>query len=376
VITVSLVAGEAPTRIAWHVRTDHDRDHLIAFDTVSGAPPAPPDRADVGALLAVFRAMNFRQALHVDGPVSWSLLARLEEWMDAWARWRPDLYEVVPVTAAEVIDDRADGAGALAGTAVVAFSGGVDATYATAAHATASVGRRSQHIAAAVLIQGFDIPLDDADGFDAALHGATAITDELGVDLVAVRTNWRDVCLDWEMEFGVALAAVLHHFSDRATMALVADDNPYDAFHVPWGTNPVSQHWLASNRFAMAGVGGGLGRADKCRFIGRWASVREHVRVCWEGPTPGRNCQRCEKCIRTNLAFIAAGIGEISSLGVVDPSTIGSLQVRSAAAVALWDDLLGYLDQFDEPLRAAVVDMVRRAHDRFPDLARPAVLDA
>ena len=118
-ITVTLRPVTDPSRVEWHVRTDHDRDHVIAYETVLGEPPAAPDRADAGAILAIARAMNFRQALHVDGPVSWSLLAGIEEWMDAWARWRPDLYEVVPITAEEVIDDRPEGAGELAGRAVV-----------------------------------------------------------------------------------------------------------------------------------------------------------------------------------------------------------------------------------------------------------------
>ena len=46
-----------------------------------------------------------------------SLLANLEEWMDAWARWRPDLYEVVPITAEEVVDDRAEGGADVLGVA-------------------------------------------------------------------------------------------------------------------------------------------------------------------------------------------------------------------------------------------------------------------
>lgn len=375
-ITVTLREASDPSRVEWHVDTDHDRAHVIAYETIAGTPPARPDRWDAGAILAIARAMNFRQALHIAGPVSWSLLANLEEWMDAWSRWRPDLYAVVPVTADEVVDDRAEGAGALAGVAVAAFSGGVDGTYATAAHATGALGLRSRSIAGAVLVHGFDVPLADEDGFRAALDGAAAMTDELGVPLVAVRTNWQDVCLDWEMEFGIALAAVLHHFTDRASGAVVADDNPYEGVHLPWGTNPVSQPWLASNRFRMTGAGGGIGRADKCAFIGRWASVREHVRVCWEGPQPGRNCQRCEKCIRTNLAFQAAGLGEIPALGAVDLDLLGQIRVRSKAAVPLWDDLLGRLDHFEPDLRVEVIAAVRRAHDAFPQVPRPAALDA
>lgn len=374
-ITVRLLPVRDPSRVEWHVATDHDREHVIAYETVHGEPPAPPDRADVGAILALARAMNFRQDLHVAGPVSWSLLANLEELVDVWTRWRPDLYGRIAITAEEVLDDRHDGPGPFATRAAAAFSGGVDGTYAVASHVAGLLGRRQLDVAAAVLVHGFDVPLAATDGWAAALAGARAMTEDLGVPLVAIRTNWKDVCLDWEMEFGMALAAVLQHFTDRAGVALVADDNPYEGVHLPWGTNPISQRFLGSNRMRTVGSGGGVGRTDKCRAIGRWPAVREHVRVCWEGPDPGRNCQRCEKCIRTNLAFVAAGVGEVPALGRSDVGRLRQLEVRSSAAVPLWDDIVANLDAFPADQATELLAFARRAHDRFPHLVRPARLD-
>lgn len=72
-------------------------------------------------------------------------------------------------------------------------------------------GRRTLQVTAAVLAGGFDIRLDDEVGLAAAIDGARAITAELGVPLVAMRTNWQAVAdPDWEMTFAPRAAAVLH----------------------------------------------------------------------------------------------------------------------------------------------------------------------
>ena len=91
-----------------------------------------------------------------------------------------------------------------------------------------------------------------------------------------------------QMTFGVAVAAVLHLFTDRAGVALMAADNTYDRFVVPWGSNPVTSPMLASERMRLALAGGGTSRTEKCRVIGGHQSVREHRRVCGAGDRRGQ----------------------------------------------------------------------------------------
>lgn len=364
-IRVSQRPGSEPGRIAWRVRTDHDVDHLLVLETLAGEPPPVPDRLDTAALAVVTRAMNFRQDLHLEGPVSWSLLAGLEEWMDTWVTWLPELYGTIAITAEEVVDDRGDGLGSLGDAAVVAFSGGVDGTYAAWAHQAGQLGHRSRRLAGAVLVQGFDIPVEDDDGFALAVRSAQAILDELGVPLVAVRTNWRDVCVDWQMSFGIALASVLHHFTDRAGAGIIAADSSYSTFHLPWGTNPVSQPMLASRRFALLDAGGALGRTAKCAAIGSLASVRDGIRVCWAGDQLGRNCGRCEKCVRTKLNFLAAGIGPIPALGPIRPGEVSAIQIGSVTALRLYDELLDALDAYPAGVADELVALVARERARL-----------
>jgi hypothetical protein len=49
-------------------------------------------------------------------------------------------------------------------------------------------------------------------------------------------------------------------------------------------------------------------RCDKARLVAQYSRLRDNLRVCWAGPMTGTNCGRCEKCVRTQLNFIAQGL--------------------------------------------------------------------
>lgn len=337
------------------IETDHDAESQLWWETTSGEPPPVPDRLDAVAIALVAKAMNFTQDLHLEGPVSWQLLANLEEYVDAWTMWRPDVFRRVALTADEVVDDRADGSDLRGSRGVVAFSGGIDSVYASYVNQRGLRGRRSVDLAAAILVQGFDIPLDDGAAFDDAATGARAITDEICVPLVTVRTNWKAVAdPEWQMTFGLAVASTLHLFTDRAGLAVQAADMTYGALTMPWGSNPITSPLLSSRRMQLVQPGGGQTRTDKARLIGGLRSVRDHLRVCWEGEVHGRNCGTCEKCIRTKVNFLAAGHGVLPALGPLAPGELRSLTIRSEVAHAILTEMLDDLDQLEPAVAADV----------------------
>ena len=337
-IVAELSSSSSTERLVVDVRAEHERPRSLWWEIARGTPPRWGERLDHLAIALAPMAMAYGQDLHLEGPVARTALAGLEEFGDAWHLWRPDLFHAVSITAGEVVDDRREAPGPTA--AVCAFSGGVDGTYATLAHARGLLGGRSLPVAAAVLVHGFDIDVDDHYGFGLAERAAEAVTDELGVDLVTVRTNWRrEACPDWQMTFGAAAAAVLHLFADRAGTGVLAADTTYGHLTVPWGSNPVTNPLLSTARFRLTGAGAGIGRTAKCAAIGRLASVRDHVRVCWAGPTPGANCGRCEKCIRTKVNFLAAGIGEVAALGPLAPGELAAVTIGSEAARSIYEEM-------------------------------------
>jgi hypothetical protein len=350
-IRARLAATAVPERIVVDVRTDHEGEAQLWWETVVGHPPSVPDRLDVAALALVAKAMNYGQDLHLEGPVSWRLLANLEEYVDAWTQWRPQTFRPVALSAEEVVDDRGTGAGERAARAVIAFSGGLDGTYGAHLHARRLLGHRTLDLAAAVLVGGFDIPLGDEVGLAVAVEGARAITTELGVPLVVLRTNWQAVAdPEWEMTFGTAMAAALHLFADRAGNVLLSSDTTWAAPTFPWGSNPITTPLLSSSRMRMSHPGASATRTEKARALGALPSVREHIRVCWQGVVPGRNCGRCEKCVRTKANFLAAGHGAVPALGPLQRGEIRSLTLHAVAARDLFVQLLEDRDRLPAPV--------------------------
>ena len=340
-------------RIVVAIKTDHDADSELWWETTSGMPPAVPDRLDPVAIALVAKAMNFTQDLHLEGPVSWTLLANLEEFIDAWTIWRPDIFRPISITADEVIDDRFEPAPATATTGVLAFSGGVDGTYAAVAHRSGRLGRRSLGVASAVIIHGFDVPLDDPAGFEIARRGAEAVTAELDIPLVTVRTNWQAVAdPEWQMTFGAAIGATLHLFTDRAGAAILAADNTYNHIAIPWGSNAVTGHLLSSRRMRMIQPGAGVTRTQKCQAIGHLPSVQTHLRVCWQGAERGRNCGRCEKCVRTKVNFLAAGHGTIAALGPLEPGQLRHVTIGSTGARGIYEEMRDDVDRLPPDVAA------------------------
>ena len=258
---------------------------------------------DFAVLATIFLCMRQGINLYVDGPVTSQLLINLEEFQDIWVAWKPKLYRKVAITAKDIVPtgSNPDRRG------VFAFSGGVDGTCSLIRHADTRLGLRRIAPQAAVLVHGFDIPLDHDVAFDTAYQGGVTMLAELGVPLYPVRTNWRDFTHDYEMEFGAGLAACLHQFTGAAEFGVLGAGEDYRTIAVPWGSNPVTDRYLSGGCFEIYTDGGGLTRSERVSVIAEHPAIAAHLRVCWEGPQTGRNCGKCEKCTRTKLNFMAGG---------------------------------------------------------------------
>lgn len=272
---------------------------------------ARPARADFALIAFLPMAMNLGRPIHVEGAVSRSLLEGLEECVEAWSLWRPDLFKRITIDAEEIVADQPPSRR----DAAIAFSGGVDATFALAANKTRLLRHRSLDVRCGVLVHGFDVPLDRPEWFEKALPHAKAILDEFAVACVTVATDWRALSIDWEMTHGFALAAVLHQLASTYSCGMWAADEPYHEEVYPWGNNSVTNPLLSCVSFPIRASGGGYTRTEKAATIGAWQSVRQHIRVCWEHPELGGNCGDCEKCVRTQLNFMAAGYRDLEAFG-------------------------------------------------------------
>lgn len=333
----SIVADLKETRSPDQVRRAVRFDQHEVWWEVRGELPSPLAVHDIAATALVHRAMHEGRDLHIAGPVTRSLLEGLEEYVVLWSKWRPGFYRRIEVTAAEEVVT-----GPLRPDAVAAFSGGVDASFTLLRHIRKLAGRLTRPIRSAVLVQGLDIPLDADESFAVAERAAREMLDTLSVPLAVVRTNWkRDVCLDWEMEFGIAVASCLRNWQGEVGFGLLGSDEDYARLVKPWGGHPLPYMMASSDDFHVVYDGGAHTRTQKAALLSRWPTGAERLRVCWEGPITGGNCGRCEKCIRTKLNFLASGNRPPRCLG--EPPTraeIAGLRLRSEAHIRLMEEII------------------------------------
>ncbi len=262
--------------------------------------------ADSLAVGVVFLAMQIGRPVRIHGQVSPSLLRNLEEFQAAWTAMERSLTPV-EITADEEVEVVRP-AGRTGG--LVAFSGGVDCSFTAYRHVRAAGVRWPRKIAAGVMVHGFDIPLSDSQAFAAAAARSRRTLDSLGLPLLTVACNYKEVVADFPHSHGAAIASCLALFANGFSYGLIGQTFTYaESRHIAEGVNPLTDPLLSSDSFAVIPDGAAFERADKIRLLGNWEEFRTNLRVCWAGPQKDRNCCNCEKCIRNILTFRALGLG-------------------------------------------------------------------
>ena len=272
-----------------------------------GASPPAFDGGDFALIAMLPIAMYQMVDLHAEFELDSTLLDGLDHYQEVWHSWRPDIYKKKIQITSDSESSRAN-VSQETKRALVAFSAGIDSTFTLSRHAHKEAGRAIRDVATAVMVHGFDMPLDSADGFETMARHGTTICRDLGVDLVTVKTNWRSLVTNWEMTFGAGLASVLHQFSHRHDIALIATEESYQNCFPVWGNSFWSDRFFSSSKLKIESDGGAFDRIERASYIGQYRSLISHLHVCWAGPRTGENCGVCPKCILTKLNFVAAGV--------------------------------------------------------------------
>lgn len=312
-----------------------DTSAKIRYDISGDVLPPPLEVHDFAVAAALLIALRDGRPMHVEGPVTETLLRNLEEFQEAWAMWRPK-YRPVRITADQTLQTRPSPQR----RGVFAVSGGVDGTFALLRHHSGHAGLRTARPVCAMMVHGFDIPLQKQQAFDRARRSVSEMTSALGLPLAVVRTNWREVAgRNWVMEYHVALSACLHQFQGIANVGVTGAGEDYAQMVVPWGSNPVTNHLLSGGGFQVHTEGLGFTRTERVRLICDYPEIAAKVRVCWEGPITGANCGRCEKCIRTYLNFLANKREPACFDNKLTPARILGLTVRNAVQIAFLKEI-------------------------------------
>ncbi len=256
----------------------------------------------------LFPMMSWGRDVMVEGTVSPSLLANLEQYMAMWRAWRPECYQPVKIFAREETESPPP---AEPGQTIMPFSCGVDSSFTLYRHCRGLVGRRTRRIAAAMVMHGFDIWLDQDNArsmYDGLLTGARAMVGSQGVPCLSVSSNFHDLPTVWGDSFATHLVSGLRLLAGRFGAALLANDVAYPRMGVVWGSHPICNLFLGSRHFQVIDDGGEASRCEKLPLLAEWPEAMRHLRVCYANPGSHANCCRCEKCIRTMLSFRAMGV--------------------------------------------------------------------
>lgn len=332
-------------------------ESVLWWDSDPELSPLHEGDGETHLIATLFAAMAEGRDVRIEGTIGRRLLANLEEFMTAWSRWKPGVYRGIRILPEEVLSVIPS---AWSPTAVAAFSGGVDATYTVWRHHSGKAGNASRSIVACAMVQGFDMGLEEDDKFATSLSLARETLGGIGIEVVPLRTNLRELLtLDWHDLHGAALVAALQLLKSKAPSMLVGSSDPYDQLLLPYGSNPVTDPLLSSETLEVVHDGCGTDRTGKISAISDWPLGCRNLRVCWKGRQIGANCGRCEKCLRTRLNFLVNELEPPDSLA--PPGTIPDFGLLDSESESILQEYSQILDAAREAgLRAPWVGQLRR----------------
>jgi len=178
------------------------------------------------------------------------------------------------------------------------------------------------YIREALFIHGFDIGKRARDPetkrFQAALARLEPVAAEAGVRLIPCRTNLRHLPSKpgfWANRHNGAALAAVGHAATRGPAYLFVGGTYHVANPVPVGSHPAVDGLFSSQRLNVIHDGSRFSRLEKVRDLARWPAALAALRVCPASEGDRVNCGRCEKCLRTRLELLAAGVEETAAFG-------------------------------------------------------------
>lgn len=248
------------------------------------------------------------------------------------------------------------------------MSGGVDGLHMLMRNHRLYRRDDSAYIRDALFIHGFDIGKRARDPenkrYETVLRRLEPVAAELGVRLIQCRSNLRHLPSKpdfWEERHsGAALAAIGHAAVLGSAFLFIGASWPMSHL-VPWGSHPAVDSFFSNQLITIVHDGARFTRFEKVRDLASWPTALAALRVCpARGVGSRANCGECEKCLRTRLELLAAGIGETEAFGPVPaPSEIGN-----SAVLASIGDRVVFYEELLEPLRARGHDELCRELER------------
>ena len=341
--------------VSWEDRDLPDQE--LVFE-ISGSTPEWPQGVDgpsADAFLAAcfpLAAVHGETRVRIEGQPCPMLVEGLYTAHAWWTSWGGMPF---PVPSIETLGAATRRIPTAPRRAVAFLSGGVDGLHMLMRNRRLYNRDDPAYVHEALFIHGFDIgkrARDPENGrYRMMLRRLEPVVADLGLRLIQCRTNLRHLPSKpdfWENRHnGAALAAVGHSAVFGSAFLFIGASWP-TTHQVPWGSHPAIDNLFSSQRITVIHDGSRFSRLQKVRDLARWPTGLAALRVCPASAGPRANCGECEKCLRTRLELLAAGIGETEAFG---PSVTPSEIWNAAVFESIGDRVIFYEDLI-EPLRA------------------------
>ena len=239
--------------------------------------------------------------------------------------------------------------------AVACLSGGVDGLHMLLRNRQLYRPSDPAYIREAIFVHGFDIGKrprrPENEHFQRALALLEPVAAEAGLRLIRCRTNLRHLPSKpgfWANRHNGAALAAVGHAATLGPAFLFIGGTYHVSTPVPVGSHPAVDGLFSSQRVSVIHDGSRFSRLEKVRDLARWPSLLAALRVCPDNIDDRPNCGHCEKCLRTRLELLAAGVEETAAFG---PSLTPIELWDQAVPEPIGDRAVRYLDLLP-PLRA------------------------
>jgi hypothetical protein len=270
------------------------------------------------------------EPLLVSRPTDALLVRGLREIMAIWRSWFVEM-QAVPLVVPDMREGANPGEGAR--RTGLFLSGGVDSLFSLYWNERADPG--SLPADDVLALHGFDIPLERENEFQRHVRAIRDVAAAAGKTVVTVRTNVRQTRLrqvPWgKLAHGCVLAGAGFALEGRFRRLIIASANPYERLE-PWGTHPLTDPLLSSQRTQVFHDGAAFMRWEKLGFLSGFDVAMSSLHVCFRDGSDA-NCGRCEKCLRNMIVLEVLG-----ALGRCPAFPVRALDLETVSRILLKDE--------------------------------------
>ncbi len=340
----------------WSAQLASDGDgtsRLEVRQAVSGAA-AVLDGPAFAALPAVMRRGG---TLHVAGALTRGALRNLIEISEAWHDWRPGAFHRIEVSAATIVDARA---AAPRRAAVFAWSGSLRSVYSLLRNVDGSIPGAFQ-VAGAVWVSGCHAV--DGDLPPARIEVLRGLLADRGVRLGCVQLRQAGgAWLDEAVGPMSLIAAALHALAPRRTVAVHGRDRQLRSqLRFPRPGPELPDLW-SGDASTIRADGGGITPPAMALAVARHPELVPWVSGCRRRSRLAPACGRCDDCVLTALAFVAAAVVPPGPAMPITATRIARLALRTPEHAAFAEEVLGDWRDGPRHLRRALSARVARGN--------------